>query len=154
MKSTKTKRYVVEKKFRERYTKIQLRSSSQRSTKLPFESGTSRAISAVAILLCLSFLVSLVLQYRSVRSCNRKGLQETKQQLLFHSNQDQLSSNLCVGVCVGGVSAPLSHLTKAYRPISISVSGPGSIQRRATFLFSSFFFFFLFIFSSFFPLPI
>ena len=96
MKSTKTKRYVVEKKFRERYTKIQLRSSSQRSTKLPFESGTSRAISAVAILLCLSFLVSLVLQYWSVRSCNRKGLQETKQQLLFHSNQDQLSSNLCV----------------------------------------------------------
>ena len=109
MKSTKTKRYVVEKKFRERYTKIQLRSSSQRSTKLPFESGTSRAISAVAILLCLSFLVSLVLQYWSVRSCNRKGLQETKQQLLFHSNQDQLSSNLCVGVCVGGVSAPLIY---------------------------------------------
>ena len=111
MKSTKTKRYVVEKKFRERYTKIQLRSSSQRSTKLPFESGTSRAISAVAILLCLSFLVSLVLQYWSVRSCNRKGLQETKQQLLFHSNQDQLSSNLCVGVCVGGVSAPLTVST-------------------------------------------
>ena len=107
MKSTKTKRYVVEKKFRERYTKIQHRSSSQRSTKLPFESGTSRAIPAVAILLCLSFLVSLVLQYWSVRSCNRKGLQETKQQLIFHSNQDQLSSNLCVGVCVGGVSAPL-----------------------------------------------
>ena len=106
MKSTKTKRYVVEKKFRERYTKIQLRSSSQRSTKLPFESGTSRAISAVAILLCLSFLVSLVLQYWSVRSCNRKGLQETKQELLFHSNQDQLSSNLCVG----GVSAPLRVL--------------------------------------------
>ena len=117
MKSTKTKRYVVEKKFRERYTKIQLRSSSQRSTKLPFESGTSRAISAVAILLCLSFLVSLVLQYWSVRSCNRKGLQETKQQLLFHSNQDQLSSNLCVGVCVGGVSAPLTsicHCTLTY----------------------------------------
>ena len=110
MKSTKTKRYVVEKKFRERYTKIQLRSSSQRSTKLPFVSGTSRAISAVAILLCLSFLVSLVLQYWFVCSCNRKGLQETKQQLLFHSNQDQLSSNLCVGVCVGGVSAPLSYL--------------------------------------------
>ena len=107
MKSTKTKRYVVEKKFRERYTKIQLPSSSQRSTKLPFESGTSRAISAVAILLCLSFLVSLVLQYWSVRSSNRKGLQETKQELLFHSNQDQLSSNLCVGVCVGGVLAPL-----------------------------------------------
>ena len=103
MKSTKTKRYVVEKKFRERYKKIQLRSSSQRSTKLPFESGTSRAISAVAILLCLSFLVSLVLQYWSVRSCNRKGLQETKQELLFHSNQDQLSSNLCVD----GVSSPL-----------------------------------------------
>ena len=108
MKSTKTKRYVVEKKFRERYTKIQLRSSSQRSTKLPFESGTSRAISAVAILLCLSFLVSLVLQYWSVRSCNRKGLQETKQKLLFHSNQDQLSSNLCVG----GVSAPLTPTAK------------------------------------------
>ena len=49
-----------EKKFRERYMKIQLRSSSQRSTKLPFESGTSRAISAVAILFCLSFLVGLV----------------------------------------------------------------------------------------------
>ena len=121
MKSTKTKRYVVEKKFRERYTKIQLRSSSQRSTKLPFESGTSRAISAVEILLCLSFLVSLVLQYWSVCSCNRKGLQETKQQLLFHSNQDQLSSNLCVGVCVGGVSAPLitqlfSHVGSQNKP--------------------------------------
>ena len=42
MKSTKTKRYVVEKKFKERYMKIQLRSSSQRSTKLLFESGTSQ----------------------------------------------------------------------------------------------------------------
>ena len=103
MKSTKTKRYVVEKTFRERYRKIQLRSSSQRSTKLSFESGTSRAISAVAILLCLSFLVSIVLQYWSVCSSNRKCPQETKQELLFHSNQDQLSSNLCVG----GVSAPL-----------------------------------------------
>ena len=120
MKSTKTKRYVVEKKFRERYTKIQLRSSSQRSTKLPFESGTSRAISAVAILLCLSFLVSLVLQYWYVRSCNRKGLQETKQQLLFHSNQDQLSSNLCVGVCVGGVSAPLTCSMLVYH-VTVSV---------------------------------
>ena len=108
MKSTKTKRYVVEKKFRERYMKIQLRSSSQRSTHLPFESGTSRAIAAVAILLCLSSLVSLVLQYWSVCSSNRKGLQETKQELLFHSNQDQLSSNLCVGVCMGSISAPLS----------------------------------------------
>ena len=107
MKSTKTKRYVVEKKFRERYTKIQLRSSRQRSTKLPFESGTSRPISAVAILLCLSVLVNLVLQYWSLCSSNRKGLQEKKQELLFHSNQDQLRSNLCMGVRVGGVSAPL-----------------------------------------------
>ena len=110
MKSTKTKRYVVEKKFRERYTKIQLRSSSQRSTKLPFESGTSGAISAVAILLCLSFLVSLVLQYWSVRSCNRKGLQETKQQLLFHSNQDQLSSNLCSGCLRGRCLGTLKNI--------------------------------------------
>ena len=38
---------------------------------------------------------------------SRKGLQETKQELLFRSNQDQLSSNLCVGVCAGDVSAPL-----------------------------------------------
>ena len=60
MKSTKAKCYFVEKKFRERYTKIQLRRYSQCSTKLPLESGTSRAISAVAILLCLSFLVRLV----------------------------------------------------------------------------------------------
>ena len=124
MKSTKTKRYVVEKKFRERYTKIQLRSSSQRSTKLPFESGTSRAISAVAILLCLSFLVSLVLQYWSVRSCNRKGLQETKQQLLFHSNQDQLSSNFCVGVCVGGVSAPLNVNLRFINPLRAPSAPP------------------------------
>ena len=54
-------------------------------------------LSAVAILLYLLFLVSLVLQYWSVRSSKRKGLQETKQELLFHSNQDQLCSNLCVG---------------------------------------------------------
>ena len=40
MKSTNTQCYVAEKKFRERYPKIQLRSSSQRSTQLPFESGT------------------------------------------------------------------------------------------------------------------
>ena len=33
-----------------------------------------------------------------------------KQELLFHSNQDQLSSNFCVGVCMGGVSAPLSRI--------------------------------------------
>ena len=31
------------------------------------------------------------------------------------SNQDQLSSNLCVGVCVGGVSAPLT----AYHAIPV-----------------------------------
>ena len=115
MKSTITQYYVAEKKFRERYTKIQLRSSSQRSTQLPFESGTSRAISVVAILLCLSFLVSLVLQYWSVRSSKRKGLQVTKQELLFHSNQDQLSSNLCMGVCVGGVSAPLKYQFSMYK---------------------------------------
>ena len=89
------------KKFRERYPKIQLRSSSQRSTQLPFESGTSRAISTVAILLCLSFLVSLVLQYWSVRSSKRKGLQETKQELLFHSNQDQ-SMRGCLRGCLRG----------------------------------------------------
>ena len=101
MKSTK-QCYVAEKKFRERYTKIQLRSSSQRrSTQLPFESGTSRAISVVAILLCLSFLVSLVLQYWSVRSSKRKGLQETKQELLFHSNQDQFVRGCLRGQCLG-----------------------------------------------------
>ena len=103
MKSTKTQCFVAEKKFRERYPKIQLRSSSQRSTQLPFESGTSRAISTVAILICLSFLVSLVLQYWSVRSFKRKGLQETKQELLFHSNQDQfVRVRVCVRVCVRG----------------------------------------------------
>ena len=91
MKSTKTKRYVVEKKFRERCTKIQFRSSSQRSTKLPFESVTSRAISAVAILFCLSA--------------------KNKTRVTISSNQDQLGSNLCVGVCMGGVSAPLSSST-------------------------------------------
>ena len=101
MKSTKTQCYVAEKKFRERYPKIQLRSSSQRSTQLPFESGTSRAISTVAILLCLSFLVSLVLQYWSVRSSKRKGLQETKQELLFHSNQDQFVRGCLRGWCLG-----------------------------------------------------
>ena len=101
MKSTKTQCYVAEKKFRERYPKIQLRSSSQRSTQLPFESGTSRAISTVAILLCLSFLVSLVLQYWSVRSSKRKGLQETKQELLFHSNQDQFVRGCLRGRCLG-----------------------------------------------------
>ena len=69
--------------------------------KLPFESGTSRAISAVAILLCLSFLVSLVLQYWSVRSSKRKGLQETKQELLFHSNQDQFVRGCLRGRCLG-----------------------------------------------------
>ena len=105
MKSTKTQCYVAEKKFRERYTKIQLRSSSQRSTQLPFESGTSRAISAVAILLCLSFLVSLVLQYWSVRSSKRKGLQETKQELLFHSNQDQFVRGCPLGRCLGTLKA-------------------------------------------------
>ena len=101
MKSTKTQCYVAEKKFRERYPKIQLRSSSQRSTQLPFESGTRRAISTVAILLCLSFLVSLVLQYWSVRSSKRKGLQETKQELLFHSNQDQFVRGCLRGRCLG-----------------------------------------------------
>ena len=101
MKSTKTQCYVAEKKFRERYPKIQLRSSSQRSTQLPFESGTSRAISTVGILLCLSFLVSLVLQYWSVRSSKRKGLQETKQELLFHSNQDQFVRGCLRGRCLG-----------------------------------------------------
>ena len=101
MKSTKSQCYVAEKKFRERYPKIQLRSSSQRSTQLPFESGTSRAISKVAILLCLSFLVSLVLQYWSVRSSKRKGLQETKQELLFHSNQDQFVRGCLRGRCLG-----------------------------------------------------
>ena len=97
MKSTKTQCYVAEKKFRERYTKIQLRSSSQRSKQLPFESGISRAISAVAKFLCLSFLVSLVLQYWSV--CSSKGLQETK--LLFHSNQDQFVRGCLRGRCLG-----------------------------------------------------
>ena len=101
MKSTKTQCYVAEKKFRERYPKIQLRSSSQRSTQLPFESGTSRAISTVAILLCLSFLVSLVLQYWSVSSSKRKDLQETKQELLFHSNQDQFVRGCLRGRCLG-----------------------------------------------------
>ena len=101
MKSTKTQCYVAEKIIRERYTKIQLRSSSQRSTQLPFESGTSRAISTVAILLCLSFLVSLVLQYWSARSSKRKGLQETKQELLFHSNQDQFVRGCLRGRCLG-----------------------------------------------------
>ena len=101
MKSTKTQCYVAEKKFRERYPKIQLRSSTQRSTQLPFESGTSRAISTVAILLCLSFLVSLVLLYWSVRSSKRKGLQETKQELLFHSNQDQFVRGCLRGRCLG-----------------------------------------------------
>ena len=117
MKSTKTKRYVVEKKFRERYTKIQLRSSSQRSTKLPFESGTSRAISAVAILFCLSVLVSLVLQYWSVRSSKRKRPARNETRVTIPSNQDQLSSNLCEGVCVGGGSAPLSIRNRTSRRI-------------------------------------
>ena len=99
MKSTKIQCYVAEKKFRERYTKIQLRSSSQSSTQLPFESGTSRAISTVAILLCLSFLVSFVLQYWSVGSSKRKGLQETKQELLFYSNQDQFVRGCLRGRC-------------------------------------------------------
>ena len=101
MKSTKTQCYVAEKKFRERYTKIQLRSSCQRSKQLPFESGISRAISAVAILLCLSFLVSLVLQYWSVRSSKRKDLLETKQELLFHSNQDQFVRGCLRRRCLG-----------------------------------------------------
>ena len=83
MKSTKTKRYVVEKKFRKRYTKIQPRSFSQRSIKPPFESGNSWAISTVVIVFCLSFYESLVQQYWSVHSSNRKGLQITKQELLF-----------------------------------------------------------------------
>ena len=125
MKSTKTQCYVAEKKFRERYPKIQLRSSSQRSTQLPFESGTSRAISTVAILLCLSFLVSLVLQYWSVRSSKRKGLQETK--------QIATKINLCVGVCVGGVSAPLNlncsltthhYIGSIYISLSLWLIGP------------------------------
>ena len=101
MKSTKTQCYVAEKKFREGYPKIQLRSSSQRSTQLPFESGTSRAISTAAILLCFSFLVSLVLQYWSVRSSKRKGLQEMKQELLFHSKQDQFVRGCLRGRCLG-----------------------------------------------------
>ena len=109
MKSTKTQCYVAEKKFRERYPKIQLRSSSQRSTQLPFESGTSRAISTVAILLCLSFLVSLVLQYWSVRSSKRKGLQETKQELLFHSNQDQFVRGCLRGRCLGTLNKLAVH---------------------------------------------
>ena len=101
MKSTKTQCYIAEKKFRERYTKIQLPSSSQRSTQLQFESGTSRAISTLAILLCLLFLVSLVLLYWSVRSSKRKGLQEMKQELLFHSNQDQFVCGCLRGRCLG-----------------------------------------------------
>ena len=110
MKSTKTQCYVAEKKFRERYPKVQLRSSSQRSTQLPFESGTSRAISTVAILLCLSFLVSLVLQYWSVRSSKRKGLQETKQELLFHSNQDQFVRGCLRGRCLGTLNCDAKGL--------------------------------------------
>ena len=130
MKSTKTQCYVAE-KFRERYPKIQLRSSSQRSTQLPFESGTSRAISTVAILLCLSFLVSLVLQCWSVRSSKRKGLQETKQELLFHSNQDQFVRGCLRGRCLGTlkhVSLPkrLScHSTKERRCSFAMQAGQG-----------------------------
>ena len=107
MKSTKTKRYVVEKKFREWYTKIQPHSSSQRSTKLPFESGTSRAISAAAILFCLSFLVALSSSTGLYAPLIEKACKK-ETRVTIPSNQDQLSSNLCVGVCVGGVSAPLT----------------------------------------------
>ena len=49
--------------------------------------------------------------------CNKPRIgtqQETKQEVLFRSNQDQLSSNLCVGVCVGGVSAPLNKYENLY----------------------------------------
>ena len=88
MKSTKTQCYVAEKKF--------------------WESGTSRAISTVAILLCLSFLVSIVLQFWSVCSSKRKGLQETKQELLFHSNQDQFVRGCLRGRCLGTLKYPIS----------------------------------------------
>ena len=76
--------------------------------KAAVESQTSRAISAVAILLCLSFLVSLDLQYWSVGSSKKNRpakITKKQQELLFLSKHGQLC--LCVGVCVGGVSAPL-----------------------------------------------
>ena len=101
--STNTQCYVAEKKFRERYPKIQLRSSSQRSTQLPFESGTSRAISTVAILPCLSFLVSLASSTGLYAPLREKAYK--KRNKSYYSIETKI--NLCVGVCMGGVSAPL-----------------------------------------------
>ena len=69
-------------------------------------SGTSRAIYAV-ILLCLSFLVSLVLQFWS-QGFSKYNRPAKTNELLFHSNLDQLSYHLYVGVGVDNVLAPLN----------------------------------------------
>ena len=76
------------------------------SSSAPFEVPDIYSHTTATVPANLHYSVSLVLQYWSVGSSSRIGLQETKQELLFHSNQDQLSSNLCMGVCVGDVSAP------------------------------------------------